>query len=87
MKYPRILGGFVALPYLWDSDDAAPLFPSEHSARWFVRAHREDLIAGEAIALHCGRTLIHPQRLGDIAMRISLAAVKPGVEHVAEQGC
>jgi hypothetical protein len=65
------LGGFIALQSLWDAE-AAPLFPSESSARWFIRTHREALVDAQAIAIHTGRTLIHLERFEAVVQRVAL---------------
>lgn len=72
-SYTPILGGFVPLPALWDEGgDAAPLFPSEASARWFIRINRAALSDARAIAIHAGRTFVHRRRLEAVARRVAL---------------
>lgn len=75
-KYTAILGGFIPLCALWDEDAAAvggaPLFPSEHSARWFLRTNYAALVEASAIAVHARRILIHPQRFESVATRLAL---------------
>lgn len=71
--YTPILGGFIPLAALWDERaDNGPLFPSESSARWFLRSNRAALVAAEAIAIHAGHMLIHPERFASVAQRIAM---------------
>jgi hypothetical protein len=73
--YAPILGGFVPFAALWDEGATSPLFPSESSARWFVRAHRAELVRDQALALHAGRMLVHRERFEAVAQRIAIRAV------------
>jgi hypothetical protein len=73
--HPPILGGFVPLSTLWERGRAAEaLFPSEASARWYLRVHRETLVAERALAMHLGRMYVHPERLEPVVERIALEA-------------
>lgn len=72
-QYLPILGGFVPLASLWGEGGYAALFPSESSARWFIRASRAELVQAEAIVMHAGRLLIHHERAAQVAQRVGLA--------------
>lgn len=61
---PRALGEFRPMTDLWNGDQA--LFPSEQSARWALRKHREPLVAQSALAMFRGRTMYHPQRFSAV---------------------
>jgi hypothetical protein len=75
--YAPILGGFIPLAALWDGRTACgPLFPSDLSARWFIRNNRAALLAAEALALYRGRMLIHPERFQAAAQRIAIDAAR-----------
>jgi len=75
-KYVPILGGFLPFQALWDEGAAGALFPSETSARWFVRENRDDLVDAEALAMHTGRLYFHPERLAQVARRLALAQAR-----------
>lgn len=75
-KFKPILGGFIPLAALWDEGATGPLFPSEPSARWFVRTNRSALVEAQAIAIHAKRMLIHPDRFQDVATRVALDHAK-----------
>lgn len=62
---------FVPLNNLWEGADAP--YPSEFSARWAVRKLRDDLAREQAVAVHCSRLMIHPQRFAQVAERAALA--------------
>lgn len=71
-KYPPILGGFIPLGALWDEAGGAALFPSENSARWFIRSHRAELLQAQALAMHAGRMLVDPERFGIVARAVAI---------------
>ncbi len=72
---PSILGGFVPLSTLWERGRAAEaLFPSESSARWYLRGHREALVAERVLAMHLGRMYVNLERLEPIIERIAIEA-------------
>lgn len=72
-RYRSILGGYIPLEALWTEGSPAPVvFPSETSARWYVRTYREHLMANEAVLSHAGRLHFHPERFGEAARRIGL---------------
>jgi hypothetical protein len=48
----------------------ANVFPSEESLRWFVRQHRDELIAAGAIVAPAGRKLISPQAFDKAVLSI-----------------
>lgn len=54
------LPGFFALDVLWTGEDAA--FPSQQSARWFIRQNRAQLVEARALALLRGRLMFHRER-------------------------
>ena len=72
-SYTPILGGFIPLAALWDEGSDASLFPSEASARWFIRIHRAALTEARAIAIHAGRTYVHRERFEAVAQQVALA--------------
>lgn len=69
-----VLGEFQALDTLWTREGA--LFLSEQSARWFIRSNRLALVESEAIAIHTGRTLVHPERFLQVAEKVALKAAR-----------
>jgi hypothetical protein len=62
---PQILRGFQPLSVLWEGD-AAP-YRSKESAQWAVRQMRRPLAEGEALAFHCGRTMVNIEKFAEIA--------------------
>jgi hypothetical protein len=81
-----ILGGFIPFAVLWDGGapgSPAALFPSEVSARWFIRTHRGELVAAQAIAIHCNKTLVHPDRFAAVVQRAALAAAGKALARVS----
>ena len=78
-KSTPVFGSFHSLPILWEPD--AGLFPSESSARWFLRLHRQALIDAEAIAIHTGRILVDPARVSLVAEKVALdTAANSGIK-------
>ena len=75
-KYVPILGGFIPLQALWDEGAGGALFPSENSARWFLRINRDALVDAQAIAMHAGKIIFHPERLEAVAQRLAIEQVK-----------
>lgn len=71
-----VFGSFYPVQTLWNDSGGSPLFPSEHSARWFLKVNRKALTDAEAIALHTGRMLIDPTRCADVALQIAIARAK-----------
>jgi hypothetical protein len=67
-----VVGEFSPLAALWDGGGSRPLFLSESSARWFLRANRSALVEAKAIAIHAGRMLVHPARFAEVAERIAV---------------
>jgi hypothetical protein len=57
------------------------LFRSDESLRWYLRDHRQELVAGGALVLHANRWLVDPDRMlaaiMGIARRDALAACGP----------
>jgi hypothetical protein len=79
--FTPILGGFIPIAALWtEARSLGPLFPSEVSARWYVRKHREALVEGEAIAIHLKKTYIHLERFQAVARQLALDTAKPRAE-------
>lgn len=71
----QVLSGFVPLAALWEGvDESPPLFPSEPSARWFSRVHREELVNAQAIARHRRLILVHPERFARVVEKVALDA-------------
>jgi len=71
-RFVPILGGFVPLAALWDEGANGALFPSEASARWYIRSNREALVEAEALAMHAGRLLVHVPRFETVAQRVAI---------------
>ncbi|MBL8376562.1 MAG: hypothetical protein JNM79_01685 [Burkholderiales bacterium] len=55
-----LLPDFKPASWLWEGP--SPMFPSEQSARWVLRQQRQALNDARALAMLCGRLLVHPQR-------------------------
>jgi hypothetical protein len=62
---------FQPLKLLWEG--ANPPYPSEFSARWFIRKTRAELAAAQAIAIQRGRMMVHPQRFAQVAEQVAIA--------------
>lgn len=74
---PALGEGFVPIAEIWEGGPSGPpFFPSELSARFFLKKHRLDLIELEAIAYYLGRLYVHDGRLRDLLKRVSLEAAK-----------
>lgn len=75
------LSDFKPWQVLWSGD--APLFPSEHAARWFMRSNRQRLAEIEAVAVYRREFLVHPARMAQVIERKAIeefqsrAGVKP----------
>lgn len=69
---PPTFGGFTSPEVLWSEDGGSALFPSEVSALWFIRQHREELIAALAIARPLRHLVVHPQRFAAVWERIAV---------------
>ena len=69
---PQILPDYEPVRVLWSSPNAP--YPSEQSARWAIRQHRELLAAASALALHQGRLLVHPEIFARVIERSALEA-------------
>jgi hypothetical protein len=70
----EVLPGFDPIHRLWDCEPSA--FPSENSARWAIRQHRQALIDAGALALHMGRTFVHRERMAKVMHDQALQAYK-----------
>lgn len=57
--------------FAWRRDHGGDLFPSDASLEWFIRRHRDRLIASGQLLLRHGRggNLVGP-RFGDVALEI-----------------
>jgi hypothetical protein len=64
------MADFQPLRALWEGANAP--YPSEHSARWELRKLRDQLVQHQAVALHRGRTLIHPTRFAEVAEKAAI---------------
>jgi hypothetical protein len=64
------LPGFVPLQSLWQGERA--IFPSESSARWFIRANRDALAEARAVGFHAGRLVIHRERFAFVAEEVAI---------------
>lgn len=74
----QALPGFEPLNSLWGG--AAPLFPSEHAARWIIRQQRQALIDAGALA-HLGRTMVHRERLLEVVRKAAIESYKQRHSH------
>jgi hypothetical protein len=83
-QYAPIFGDFVPFPALWAQGPHRSLFPSETSARWFLRANREALVIAQAIAIHGRQTLVHPERFKTIAETVALRKAARPVERESD---
>jgi len=73
-KHP-ILGGYYPLSELWDKGGSeTALFPSEVSARWYIRQHKDELVDAEALLMHTGRLYFHPELFQTVVKRTGLEA-------------
>lgn len=75
-KSVPVFGSFYPLQTLWEGGGGASLFPSESSARWFLRVHRNALVEAEAIAIHTGRMLVDPFKCSTVAQRLAIDLAK-----------
>lgn len=50
------------------------LFPSEGSLQWYLRRHRDRLIAAGALKLHAGRWLVHAPSFDAFVLELATAA-------------
>lgn len=50
--------------------------PSEHSTRWYVRRHRQELVEGGALIVIAGRLRFHPKRFKELAVEIGREQAK-----------
>ncbi len=68
----RFLPGFHPLNELWEGEKA--LFPSESSARWYLRLFRASLAQAEAVAMVRGRLVVHPERFAEVLRKAAMEA-------------
>lgn len=73
-----LLLDFEPLAFLWQ--DSRPLCPSEQSARWTLRQHRDALVDARAIAILRGRMMIHPQRFREVLEAQAFLALRGRIE-------
>lgn len=76
------MAGFQPLKTLWDGVNAP--YPSEWSARWFIRKERARLVQEQAIALHRNRTMVHVERFAAAAQRSAVEAFSKRTAESAE---
>jgi hypothetical protein len=80
-----IFGHFLPLRALWNGDaDRHPLFPSEVSARWFLRNHLTRLIEREAALKHRGAWVLDLEKVEILAREVAAEAAKASIRTVAE---
>ena len=65
---PNTLDDFVDLRELLPRVEQT--FPTEQSAKWFVRQHRDELVEAGALIVLTGRLRFHPQRFKEAAVTI-----------------
>lgn len=51
------------------------LFPSESSAAWYVRTHRDRLVSAGALLKIANRTFVHPERFDQVVLDAGSAAM------------
>lgn len=71
-----VIGDFFPLAALYAENATGAIFHSEQSARWFLRQNRTALAEAQAIAIHAGRMLVHPDRVRDVAVRVAINAAQ-----------
>ncbi len=71
-----VIGDFFPLTALYAESAPGAMFPSEQSARWFLRQNRPALAEAKAIAIHAGRMLVNPERVRDVAVRVAINAAQ-----------
>ncbi len=71
-----VIGDFYPLNALYAENATGAIFPSEQSARWFLRQNRPALTEAKAIAIHAGRMLVNPDRFRDVAVRVAINAAQ-----------
>ncbi len=66
------LSEFKPMSWLWEN--SPPIYPSEHSARWAMKNPmlRELLMKANAVAVHRGRFLVHPERFAKAAEELAI---------------
>lgn len=70
----KILDGYERVHVLWTGARAP--YPSEQSARWALRQHREALTAASALAIHRGQLYVHPQLFVQVVERAAIEAAQ-----------
>jgi len=77
-EVPRgpVIGDFYPLDALYQEGADRAIFPSEQSARWFLRQNRPALAQARAIAIHAGRMLVNPDRFRDVAVAVAINAAQ-----------
>lgn len=73
-KHLSTLGEYVELSELHPS--IACTFPTIHSANWWIRVHREKLVAAGALIYIAGRLRFHPQKFQQVAIEIGSEAAR-----------
>lgn len=46
------------------------IFPSDSSLKWFIRRHREKLVAAQAISRPLGRDLINEEKFDSVVLEV-----------------
>ena len=70
----QLLPGFAPLAELWEG--VSPPYPSEYSARWALKRHRDALKAANGLAVHCGRLYVNRAVFMEIVRAQALASVR-----------
>jgi len=65
---PNTLDDFVDLRELLPRVEQT--FPTEQSAKWFIRQHRHELVEAGALIVLTGRLRFNPQRFKEAAVNI-----------------
>jgi hypothetical protein len=65
-----VLPGFVLINELWTA--VRPFFPSEQSARWFLRTNRAQVIEKKALAYAGGRLWINAERAAEVIEQVAI---------------
>jgi hypothetical protein len=84
-RHSPVLGEFFFKDVLWDPEQPNRVFNSKNSCDWFIRHNKQALVDAQAIAVHAGRVLVHPQRFASVAQAVALrtAALRMGTTQEA----
>ncbi len=64
------LGDYVSQTVLYEGEHA--LFKSQHGWQWAQRSLRAQLVEADALAIHRGRLLVHPERVAQVVERVAV---------------